>query len=86
MLLYVVPSPCNLFCRSSSVRLKISGPKFLRFWKAGVVKIFSQRMTDSVSQLIIDNSVCRTVPATLGQLNSYAFSEHQHTIKNGLNH
>ena len=74
--------------RDGEHSLKILGPGSLALtvWEGRSLKIFLQRMTDSVSQLMNDGGVCRKAPATPGQLNRFAFSEKQHTMKNGLNH
>ena len=45
--------------------LTIVGPYILRFGSEHVLKIFSQRTTQSLNQII---GVCRTAPATAGLL------------------
>ena len=50
---------------------KISYPYFLRFGSEGVLKIFPQRMTDSLTDSGNDKGVCRTAPPTPGLLNIY---------------
>ena len=46
--------------------LKMSGRQLLRFGNEGVLKIFSQRISQSVSYLINHKADCRTAPATPG--------------------
>ena len=38
------------------------------FWSEGLLKIFSQRITDLMSQLMNHEGVCRTAPTTPGLL------------------
>ena len=42
-----------------------------RFGSEGVMKIFSQRITESVNYLINNKGVCRTALATSGLLNMF---------------
>ena len=48
--------------------VKISGPKLKRFGSYDVLKIFPQRMTHLINQLMNYGGVCRTAPATQGLL------------------
>ena len=49
--------------------LKIAGPLLLWIGSEGVLKLFSQRMTQCLNELMSDKGVCRTAPATEGLLN-----------------
>ena len=48
--------------------LKISAPYLSRFGTEGVLKIFSQRMSDLIKRSMSNGGVCRTAPATPGLL------------------
>ena len=49
--------------------LKISAPKLLLFVIYDIMNIWRKRLTESVNQLMCNEAVCRTAPATPGLLN-----------------